>query len=396
MKVYEFKYAFIKEEIKNIDSASMGLLDEILDLLESRIERVTDEMWYMWIKAERGTFEEYNKSKYYNDDVTSEKDYREKYDDVSLWLPLCAVRNEYARLLRINDFTICIQENPFEKDSYECDVKDYLTVVKSAIEENIVALERGTYNDMVKEELPYALRYGTIRREVFWQHYPKDKKFSLNGLSEKEIRDFLSVLEKEGDNYIPDNPIKEMTFTKYFDVANECFKSLGYKVDRDLFRTFQGYGEDFGGDLFKRIDFDSVDDFDGVFDERIVGGGGHPWGLVRGSSRSRVSLYPQKADGGYIFRLSGNPNWSVMELVKCYLTLKRLNFPVYFSCPQATIKYLREEDLVGFVPVTRMPVYCQCEFNERVEDFRQYWESDYGKIKGLIKWQEIDEVKLKR
>lgn len=396
MKIYEYRYVFLREEITSINAASMKLLDEITNLLESKIERVTDEMWCMWIKAERGTFEEYKKSKYYNDDVTSEKEYCEKYDDVSLWLPLCVVKNEYAKLLRINDFTICIQNHPFEKDRYELDLKEYLTVVKSAIEENIAALGSGTYNDMVKEELPYALRYGTINRKVFWQYYPKDKKFSLNGLSEKEISDFLAVLKKEGDNYIPDNPIKGMTFNKYFDVAYKCFKSLGYKVDSDIFRTFQGYGEDFGGDLFKCIDFDSADDFDGVFDERIVGGGGHPWGLVRGSSRSRVNLYPQKAEGGYIFRLSGNPNWSVMEMVKCYLTLKRLNFPVYFSCPEATIKYLKEEDLVGFVPVTRMPVYCQCEFEERVEDFRQYWKSDYGKMKDLIKWQEIKEVKLKQ
>lgn len=396
MKIYQLRYAFENHEMNSINDESMKVLDEIFDLLESRIERETDEMWYMWIKTERGTFEEYEKSEDYADDATSEKEYREKYDDVSLWLPLCAVKNEYAKLLRINKFTICIQKNPFKKDSYKFDLKKYLTVVKSAIEETIAVLECGTYNDMVKEELPYALRYGTINRKVFWQYYPKDKKFSLDGLSEKEISDFLVVLEKEGDNFIPDNPIKGMTFNKYFDVAYECFKSLGYKVDRDIFRTFQGYGEDFGGDLFKCIDFNSADDFDGVFDERIVGGGGHPWGLVRGSSRSRVNLYPQKAEGGYIFRLSGNPNWSVMEMVKCYLTLKRLNFPVYFSCPQATIKYLKEEDLVGFVPVTRMPVYCQCEFEEHVEDFRQYWESDYGKIKDLIKWQEIKEVKLKQ
>lgn len=396
MKIYEFRYVFENHEIKIINDESMKVLDEIFDLLESRIERVTDEMWYMWIKAERGTFEEYEKSEDYRFDVESEKEYREKYDDISLWLPLHAIKNKYAKLLRINDFTICIQENPFEKDIYKADLRKYLTVVKSAIEENIAVLERGTYNDMVKEELPYALRYGTINRKVFWQHYPKDKKASLNGLSEKEISDFLAVLEKEGDNYVPDNPIKGMTFNKYFDVAFECFKELGFKVDRDIFRTFQGYGEDFGGALFEYIDFDSVEDFDGVYDERISGGGGHPWGLIRGSSRSRVNLYPQNVDGGYIFRLSGNPNWSAMELVRCYLTLKKLNFPVYFSCPQATIKYLREEDLVGFVPVTRMPVYCQCEFNVRVEDFRQYWESDYGNIKDLITWQEIDEVRLKQ
>ena len=185
-----------------------------------------------------------------------------------------------------------------------------------------------------------------------------------------------------------------MTFNKYFAMAYECFKSLGFDVDNDIFRTFERYGEDFGGRLFDEIDFDSEQDFDDVYSERKVGGGGHPWGILRGSSRTRIMLYPMKTENGYIFRLAGNPNWSIRDIVKSYITLKKINAPVFFNNTAETTAYLKEEDLVGFVPITRVPVYCQSEFNEKVNDFRQYWESAYNKIKDLIAWQEIDEVKL--
>ena len=252
-----------------------------------------------------------------------------------------------------------------------------------------------TYNENVRKNLPYEQRYGTINRKLFWQYYPNDKANSLEDLTENEINEFLSIVENEPDDYVPTNPIQNMTFNKYFAIAYECFKSFGYDISKDIFHTFERYGEDFGGGIFYEINFDSEQDFDDVYSERKVGGGGHPWGILRGSSRTRIMLYPQKVDTGYIFRFVGNPNWSIREIVKGYITLKRMNMPVFFNNKNDSIRYLREEDLVGFVPITRLPVYCQCEFNEKVDDFRQYWNGDYGRIKDLIKWQEIDEVKLK-
>lgn len=388
-----FRYTNWKSEIKRLNVPSIKLVDEVFGLLE-KIERINDEAWFLWLNAERGTFTEYKKSKHYNSDIGTKKGFLEYYPNEIVWIPLLAVKNNYIKFIRISSLALAVENIPHVHDSFDYDLSDLLEWVKEALQKTIEELKNGTYNDKVRSELPYEQRYGTINRKIFWEHYPRDKENSLEDLTEKEIREFMSIIENETDDYIPNNPIKHMTFNKYFAMAYDCFKSLGFDIDDDIFRTFERYGEDFGGRLFDEIDFDSEQDFDDVYSERKVGGGGHPWGILRGSSRTRIMLYPMKTENGYIFRLAGNPNWSIRDIVKSYITLKKINAPVFFNNTAETIAYLKEEDLVGFVPITRLPVYCQSEFNEKVNDFRQYWESDYKKIKDLIKWQEIDEVKL--
>ena len=56
-----------------------------------------------------------------------------------------------------------------------------------------------------------------------------------------------------------------------------------------------------------------------------------------------------------------------------HITLKDSGVPVVFFCPEETITYLKEEDLIGFVSSKVMPIYCQLSFlNEDVDDFRHY------------------------
>ena len=388
------RYTNWKTEVKRLNVPSLKLVDEILDLLEN-IEKINDDAWFLWLNTERGTFSEYQKSKHYNADIETQETFFEYYPDEIVWIPLLAVKNDYVKYIRVSSLAISIEKEPYIQDSFCEDYVSLLHWVKESVQKAIEELKNNTYNENVRKNLPYEQRYGTINRKLFWQYYPNDKANSLENLTENEINEFLSIVENESDDYVPTNPIQNMTFNKYFAIAYECFKSFGYDIDEDIFHTFERYGEDFGGGIFYEINLNSEQDFDDVYSEKKVGGGGHPWGILRGSSRTRIMLYSQKVDTGYIFRFVGNPNWSIREIVKGYITLKKINTPVFFNNKNDSIRYLREEDLVGFVPITRLPVYCQCEFNEKVDDFRQYWNGDYSKIKNLIKWQEIDEVKLK-
>lgn len=388
------RYTNWKTEVKRLNVPSLKLVDEILDLLEN-IAKINDDAWFLWLNVARGTFSEYQKSKHYNADIETEETFFEYYPDEIVWIPLLAVKNDYIKYIRVSSLAISIEKEPYIQDSFCEDYVSLLQWVKESVQKTIEELKDNTYNENVRKNLPYEQRYGTINRKLFWQYYPNDKANSLEDLTENEINEFLSIVENEPDDYMPTNPIQNMTFNKYFSIAYECFKSFGYDINEDIFHTFERYGEDFGGGIFYEINLDSEQDFDDVYSEKKVGGGGHPWGILRGSSRTRIMLYPQKVDSGYIFRFVGNPNWSIREIVKGYITLKKIDIPVFFNNKNDSIRYLREEDLVGFVPITRLPVYCQCEFKEKVDDFRQYWNGDYGKIKNLIKWQEIDEVKLK-
>lgn len=387
-------YTHWRHEAKKLNTSSIKLMDEIFELLE-QIERINDDAWFMWLNVERGTFSEYKNSKLYHSDIETKKDFLEYYPNETVWIPLLVIKNKYIKFVRLNSLSLCVEQPMSDPCGFSEDYTILLSWIKEAVQKVINELRTNTYNDKVKRELPYEQRYGTIKRKIFWEYYPKDKSLSMEDLTEQEIRMFVSIIKHDGEDYVPVNSIKNMTFNKYFAIAYECFKNLGFDVGNDIFETFERYGEDFGGRLFDEIDFDSEQDFDDVYFEKKGCCGGHPWGLLRGSSRTRLMLYPEKTGDGYNFRFCGNPNWSIRDIVKSYLTLKELNVPVSFSNTEETLQYLKEEDLVGFVPITRLPVYCQSEFNEKVNDFRQYCEQDYKKIKHLIKWQEIDEVKLK-
>lgn len=384
-----------KYEAKKLNKPSILLMNEIFELLKY-VERINDDAWFMWLNIERGTFEEYKKSKHYHSDIETEQVFLEYYPSETVWVPLLAIENKHIKFIRISSLSLSVEQPMQEPDSFAEDYTALLNWIIDAVQKVIDELTANIYNNKVKAELPYEHRYGTLKRKIFWEYYPQDKSRSLEDLTEKEICEFMSIIENETDDYMPNNPIKNMTFNKYFAIAYECFKNMGFDIGDDIFNAFEKYGEDFGGGIFYEIDFDSEQDFDDLLSEKKGGRGGHPWGLLRGSSRTRLMLYPEKTQNGYIFRFSGNPNWSIRDMVKCYITLKKLNVPIYFCNTEETINYLNEEDLVGFVPITRLPVYCQSEFNEKVDDFRQYSECDYCEIKHLIKWQEIDEVKLKR
>lgn len=54
-----------------------------------------------------------------------------------------------------------------------------------------------------------------------------------------------------------------------------------------------------------------------------------------------------------------------------------------------------EEDYIGFVPETDIPIYCQSSFkNHKVDDFRHYNPDIHKKILRMIEWQAYPKIEL--
>ncbi len=257
----------------------------------------------------------------------------------------------------------------------------------------IAECEKGTYNDRIDKELPYTKRYGVVQRKVLWDNCPEYRKHHLKTLTQEEIDRFISFLREE-TGQPPTRRIKDMTFNQYFDYAAKAFENMGIRTEgatsRDLFEC---YGEDFGGRLFDNVDLDSPKDF-----YRFYNGewrmGGHPWGLHRGTSRSRVMLQPQLDNDGYYFIFSGDPNWCIFEMVKLYLGLKNAGLPMAFAMPKVSVAYLLEEDKVGFVMDDEPLLYCHSDFKEYIDDFYHYGEENEP-IKDIIEWYPVEHITLK-
>ena len=385
-----------KTTVKRLDEKSVKIMDEILDIV-AEIDAKDDDTRKLWLTIDRGTLGEYKKCKNRNSDIKTKKDFLEYYPDEKIWFEFWSTRNKYGKIITVNNFSFEVLKDD-EKNVFAYDYSEFLTWIKEKVQAVIDEIRLGGYNERVVRELPYEYRYGTISRKVYWDNFPEYREEMYEGITIAERKRFLDILENEPKGYIPENTIKDMTFNKYFEMAYPCYVALGKELKDSIKDTFFTYAEDFGGgDLINNTDYASTQDFDDFVDKKKGNAGGHPWGIRRGSSRHRLMLYPKRTEKGYYFRFSGNPNWNIVGIIKCYLALKDMGAPVIFTCPEETIRYIKEEDLIGFVSCNELAIYCQLSFpDEDVDDFRHYDAERHAKIFDLIKWRPIKEVKLKK
>ncbi len=386
------------QEFYNITSESKKIFNEIFDILK-RIKPSGDRNYRQaWFKVPRGYcldgFEDVEDAlDYYDikDESKLQSEYEKDYPSEFYWFQLESIEDDYARALQIDRFFVVEEANPIH-NNLECDLTEILTWIKKMLLEVIKECEDGTYNSKVINELPYAKRYGVISRKDFWACCPDRKQYALKDLTEDEISKFIDIIQSEPK--IPKDRIKDMTFNQYFKFAITAHKNAGLNIDENatLFRQFERNAEDFGGRILDDLDHDSPDDF-----YRFYKGewrmGGHPWGLLRGSSRTRIMLWPELDGNEYYFRFSGNPNWSIYEMIKMYMALKSAGLPVSFCDADEAIAYLKAEDFVGFVSEDDTPVYCQNKFKEAVGDFYHFDENNL-KMKELVRWYPVDEILL--
>lgn len=384
----------------------MRLFNEIMVLLD-QIEPMRSPNNYkrIWVSECRGTiddmlFDDLEEAMDYFD-VESEADLQKKflnwYSEERYWFMLEAMHNEECRFLRFTHFTICIHNKmPEHIDSTEHEYSRFLQWTKDALSIAISQAETGKY--IAEKELPYNYRYGTISRKKLYECRPSYKEDTLKDLTDEEINRFIQIIKQEENNGIPEGRIKEMTFNMYFEYVSKAFSAAGFDIKgMTPYEQFKRYGEDFGGGILKNISHDTTDGFLYYYDDRHHMGG-HPWGIVRGSSRTRIYLWPQQTDEGFYFKFSGNEIFMAYEMVKMYLALKDSGMPVYYSgSREDIIRYLRQDDMIGIVPSFEIALYHQHEFpNQDIDDFMHFYPDKDADIADLIEWQPIMPIIFKR
>lgn len=395
------------ETVYNLEPNSMRLFNEITQML-GQIEPMQNNNNYkrMWLSVERGTvedmrFDDLDEAMDYFE-VENEADLKKKflewYPDEKYWFMLEALHNENCRILRLKRFTICIcNEIPDYINSTEYEYVRLLEWIKEALAITLNQAKQGRYLEIVEKELPRNLRYGTISRKELYKRRPTCKESILKDLTDEEIKRFIETIEKEDNDYIPEGRIKNMTFNMYFDYASKAFTAAGYDTNgMTPYEQFKRYGEDFGNHILEELPHDTHEGFMFYCDDKSHMGG-HPWGLVRGSSRTRISLWPYLTDEGFYFGFGSNEVFMAYEMVKMYMALKDSGMPVRFcGSKKAIIKYLRQNDLIGIVPSYEIALYRQHEFtNQSVEDFMHFCPEEDEDIADAIEWQPIMPVILR-
>lgn len=387
-------------EIRNLAPASMAIFNGIFAMLEQIATDKINNYRAVWLRAERGTLEDMGFEdqaeafEYFG--ISAEAQLQEaflhEFPDEVYWFKLVATNDKDFRHMRLEEFKVTIVENKPEGHPY--DYSDLLIWIREELSRAMDEIRAGTYNQRIEKEVPLTLRYGTIPRSTYWKLCPHDKEHALEGLTQAEIDRFISIVEAEGKDSLPTERLQNVTFNQYFQFASYAFQGAGLEAEgKTPYEQFECYGEDFGGHILRDLDKNSHEDFLRYFNGELRMGG-HPWGLRRGSSRTRIMLVPQKDEEGWYFTFSGNPNWNAYEMVKMYLALKDCGCPVRFVMRQETLRYLREEDLVGIVPINQICAYCHRDFpGMEVNDFRHLDES-CEELKEQIQWLPFEVLKL--
>ncbi len=403
-----FNYENIKAEITELEGESQRLFDEIFNMLDRIDSKDNERRISLWLTASRGTAKDYDfeneeEELLYFEAKTldeAEEKFRKRYPEENYWFKVNTMHDDEYRYIQFGLFRILIgkegrrERTMFPDDESEVDCLDFLEWLHYSIQEKMKEIEQGIYGKNLERNLPYKHRCGIILRSKFWGLKPDDKEYVIGKLSQEDIEQFIKLYEIEGTSYYPEGRIKSMCFNEYFKMAIYGYKAMGLTLKGSLKEQFETYGEDFGGRILDELDMTSKKDFFEFFTNGSHRGG-HPWGIWRGSSRSRIMLRPQLDREGYCFLMSGDENWSCYEIVKIYLALKENDVPVKLSNFRSIVEYLQEKDYVGIVPYDSMCCYCQSMFpNNDVQDFRHFHEEVKGMFEA-IEWLPLGDYKLK-
>jgi len=383
------------------DARSYELLDELFELLKNIKTLEGSSAWKFWIRAERGTIEDYGDYEEMFDcgEVENHEDYlnrwKTEYPDETEWYEFQALDEKtigYKAIFVRHKFVIVLDSRK-PMVGYEYDISEFSQWLVDAVKEVISELKEGTYNERLSRELPDEQRTGTVLRKYQWEVRPKIREEIFGDLSEADLAEFLSNAEEK----LSDNSrlLTQMTANDFYRYCAMGYAANGYDCcDKPPKEQYLKHA-DGRDDGLRNIDPDSPEAFSDWYHNHI--GGGHPWEVCRGGNSTHVSLYVHPKDNGWYLSLAGSAWTRCQETMKFFLALHRAGLPVtVYEAPVLKARVLGEEK-VGIVPLGVFPAYCHSYFpGETVIDFMNLPgdEDDRNRLVEHCIWQPLEYAEL--
>ncbi len=381
------------------DEESIKLIDKIYQKLDV-IERYDDdETRILWVKVDRGSFDEYLElyDKKDDEDIDDIKNLWECYfPTATIWLKLITkIVYGKDRYIFLDDKMI-LRPKDDKMYYYDYDCHEFFAWLLDAVNEQVESVKNNTYNSDVKENLPYYLRRGVIKRADLYKALPKYKEGFLRDLSEDDISTFLKLIDEQADKPIG-RYVKELSANTYYDYAIkaiESFDDTRIKGDAKLEKRKDFY-DHFYRSTLRDIDQDSPEAFDKWYEEtkQFID---HNLEIVLGSSRTRIDLYVNKDEEGYYFYISHRSWANASDILKIYNAFRKEDIAIYLYGKEVMVDRLLEKDMVGIAPKGVFPFYCWYKYEDRyIMDYFNLPDEDdeVDKLLPYIFW--LDEIQLK-
>ena len=355
----------------------------------------------IWVRAERGDIEAYgNYDEWYDcgevenyDDFI--KSWLADYPNETKWYHIEAIETEGGHQAVVINERFVFQVTPNQEKGFPHNTsilaKWLLASVKSVIEQ----LKDGIYLEFVRHNLPVELRTGTILQSDLWEIYPKQRTRFFDGLSDKDIEEVKSFIEKQPqEGYKPFGRIHSVTANDFFDYCAIGYKAMSYEwqgmTSRELYYRYAD-GRDEG---LSEIDATSPCAFSKWLNDKHRGGG-HPWEVCRGGNSTHIALQVGNDDKGYFLYLSGSSYGRANETLKFFLALSRVGLPVYLHDSDIFLKRVKGTEKIGVMPQCVIPKYCESAFpDEKIISFMNLPYENTETVASKCVWQDIKEVHL--
>lgn len=350
------------------DPVTNELLDELFALL-GRIEKnKKSDSWKLWLKAERGTIEDFGD---YNEwlaegEVESyeefEERWKEEYPDEVEWFAFQAFWEKEIdyRAVHLRHRQV-IEQDPRKDKGFEYDISEFVSWMVGEVRRIVEELEKDNYNSDVQKNLPAKHHIGYVLRKHVWEIYPKQELAITGILTEQDIAYFL---EHAKDTVPDETRMSRMTANDFYRFCAIGYDACEYrspeKSPKERYYLFaDGRDEGLG-----KIDPDDPT----AFEEWFNGGrlwGGHPWEVCSGGSSTHIDLDVLHDEGGWYLELAGSAWTRCAETVKFFVSLHKAGVPISVYQAELLKKRILGEEKVGIVPDGIYPSYCRDFFAEQ-------------------------------
>ena len=371
-----------------------------------------DEIRQIWIEVERGPvevfgdYEEYKESGEVNNLDEFVELWQAYYPQKTKWYKFQTAKFRNDLYFYFGDkliFTINNQEQ-LAADGKSGGNLEFLENFVQWLAEKVVE-ETGklkinpiAYNQYIQQNLPWAKRFGRIKRQDFWDTLGTETIRPDIGLGEGLINKLKVLVTEMKEKEKP--LLQEMTANVFFRLCEICYDANYYfknrKENLSSVEKYLSLADGRDADL-RNIEADSPQAFYNWYHSGDTLGA-HPWEICRGGNSTHISLFVSENDGKWAVRLAGSSIVRVEETVRMAIALYENNIPFELSDAEQIVDMVSGNDLIGIVPDNIVPRYCQNLFppNDQIIDFinLNFEKELESKIIEKTQWYPLDNIEL--
>lgn len=381
------------------DPKTYELIAEIIELT-SKIKpyNVITNARELWLTSDRGEF-----SDYIDDDELAErladgetvediqKEWHDFYPEPTQWYRLVVIHdnhNDYKTIIIDNKQVLEIDpEKKHESHPYK--VQDFAEWILYAVNRAIELLKSGQYMNIVREQLPYEQRTGTIIRKDLYDIFPDWREAEQAEFTAEQIEEFNARLQTPKRDKVPD-----LSAFEFYSICSVGYKECGYDcgglTPKELYYKYAD-GRDAG---LRDINMHSATAFYEWYENLRRGRtSGHPWEVIRGGNSTHVDLYVHYDDDGVSLTVCGDNRCP--EAIKFFISIHRAGWPVELQNAELLSARIKETEKIGIVPRRTIPRYCSSYFpNENIIDYMNLPFENTDAVIKAIHWYDLDDIEL--